>query len=293
MMGLGDDHHEGAMGLFAEGIRTLLQTGPSLAPGNRFARVVGITTRKGGVGKTTLSLNLAATLASEFHKKVLLVDLDPQGHAKASSRSLAQGAAAVPFSELLLDRKRELLEAVVPTALDNLYMVHADDGLNDAEGLLSTKIGKEFTLRNLLRITRTHFDLILLDTPPNLGNLTVAALVASDFCLLPLDLSSLALQGVEDILEAIETIEDRLGHQLSLAGLVVNRFDKRLSTVNAPIQAELARRYGDAVLGACIPSTSAIQKAQFNGLPLVQYDPKSTAAEAFRTLAREVLARIG
>lgn len=281
------------MGLFAEGIRTLLQTGPSLAPGNRFARVVAITTRKGGVGKTTLSLNLAAMLAEEFGKKVLLVDLDPQGHAKVSSRSLAQGAAAVPFSELLLDRKRELLEAVVPTAIDNLYMVHADDGLNDAESLLSTKIGKEFTLRNLLRITRTHFDLILLDTPPNLGNLTVAGLVASDFCLLPLDLSSLALQGVEDILEAIETIEDRLGHQLSLAGLVVNRLDKRLSTVNAPILAELSKRYGDAVLGACIPSTSTVQKAQLDGRPIVQYDPKSAAAEAFRALAREVLTRIG
>ncbi len=281
------------MGLFAEAIGTLLQTGPSLVPGTRFARVVGITTRKGGVGKTTLSLNLAAVLAAEFGKKVLLVDLDPQGHAKASSRGLAQGSAAVPFSELLLDRKRELLEAVVPTAIDNLYMVHADEGLNDAEGLLSTKIGKEFTLRNLLRITRTHFDLILLDTPPNLGNLTVAGLVASDFCLLPLDLSSLALQGVEDILEAMETIEDRLGHQLSVAGMVINRLDKRLSTVNAPVLAELTKRYGDAVLGTTIPSTSTVQKAQLDGRPVVQYDPKSPAADSFRALAREVLSRLG
>jgi chromosome partitioning protein len=280
------------MGFLSQGIRSILNQGPGIVPGTRYARVISITTRKGGVGKTTVSLNLAATLATRFDKKVLLVDLDPQGHARQASHALAAAGSANGLSELMLDKKRELLEAVVPTALDNLYMVYADAGLNEAENLMNARIGKEFILRNMLRVSRTHFDLILLDTPPNLGNLTVNGLAAADYCLLPMDLSALALRGIEDILDAIETIDDRLGHQVDVLGLVINRFDKRLTRVNQPILEELERRWGDAVLPRFIPSASAVAKAQMDGRPLIEYDPGGAASQAFEGLAEEVLRRM-
>lgn len=281
------------MGFLSEGIRTLLNNTPTIVPGSRFARVISVTTRKGGVGKTTVSLNLAAALAEDYGKKVLLVDLDPQGHTRTSTHAMTSGSPEENFSTLLLDRKRELIEAAVPSSFDHLYMVHADDGLNEAENLLSTRMGKEFSLRNMLRLTRTHFDIIILDTPPNLGNLTIAGLAAADFCLLPLDLSPLALQGIDDILDAMDTMEEQLGHHVDLLGLVVNRFDKRLKNVNESILGELEARFGDAVMRAYIPSSSAVSKAQLAGQPLISHDPKGRATKAFNELAADVLRRIG
>jgi chromosome partitioning protein len=281
------------MSFLTESLRTFLAPAPDLGRGLHEARVISVTTRKGGVGKTTVSLNLAATLAREFHRKVLLVDVDPQGHARKSCWGLTAGGSPANLSQLLLDRKRELIEAAAPTAMDDLYLVSADEGLNEAENLLSTRIGKEFILRNTLRLTRTHFDYIVLDTPPNLGNLTLNALVAADYCLLPLDLSALALQGAEDIMEALDTIDERLGHHVDLLGVVINRYDKRLTRVNDAILARLRERFGAAVIERFIPSSSAVARAQMAGRPLLEFEPDAPVTCAFHDLARDVLDRVG
>ncbi len=269
-----------------------LVRGPAVASGHRQATVVAVAARKGGVGKTTTTVNLGADLARYHRLKVLLIDMDAQGHVEMSLRDETRGRARDTLSDVLLGRKRDVQELVQPTSIDGLWFVGSDPGLNETESLMGTKIGKEYLLGEALAVARTHFDLILVDCPPNLGTLTVNALVAADRVLLPCDLSTLSLDGVEALLDTVHTIRRRLNPHLDLLGLVRTRVDRRNRSMNGAIEDTLQERYGPAVLSTEIGVSTAIAKAQHAGRPVCLFNEDSRGAVAYKALADEIAKRL-
>ncbi|MFT7624185.1 MAG: chromosome partitioning protein [Myxococcota bacterium] len=266
--------------------------GPAVETGNRTARVIAVAARKGGVGKTTTTVNLGADLA-RLGRKVLLIDMDAQGHVQMSLRDEARGRSKETLSDVLLSRRRDVQELVQPTSIDGLWFVGSDHSLNDTESIMGTKIGKELLLRQALKYARTHYDVILIDCPPNLGTLTVNALVACDQVLIPCDLSTLSLDGVDALLDTLETIQDTLNPDLSLLGLVRTRVDRRNKSMNAAIEATLTQRYGHFMLPVEIGVSTAIAKAQHAGQPVSLFDSQSRGAKGYQALAVEIDRRLG
>lgn len=263
-------------------------SGPALEFGRRKARVVAVTARKGGVGKTTTTVNLGANLAKYHGRRVLLIDMDAQGHVEMSLRREGRGRAPDSLSRVLLTRRRDVQEIVQPTSIDGLWYVASDAELNTTEALMSTKIGKELCLKGALRYARTHFDVILVDCPPNLGTLTANALVAADQVLVPCDLSTLSLDGVDALLETLETIQETLNPSVQLLGLLRTRVDRRNKSMNAAIEEDLRGRYGQFLLDTEIGVSTAITRAQHAGSPVCLFDEKSRGAVAYEALAAEV-----
>jgi len=276
-----------------EGLRRMVGSEPGIRPGERSAVVISVCAQKGGVGKTTTAVNLACGLARFHGRKVLLVDMDSQGHVASSLYKVIYGGAASSLSDVLLGRKRDLMEIVVPAAVERLHVTPSDKLLNETESVIGARIGKEFLLRQALRTARTHFDVVLLDCPPNLGNLTLNALLASHHALVPSDMSVLSLEGVRDLVETIDTVGERLGHDVSLLGLVRTRVDGRNRTMNETIQRVLERDFGDLLFDTAIPVNTSIAKSQLEGRPIFDFDPESTGAQAYRALADEVVRRLG
>lgn len=275
-----------------EGLRRIVSTGPQRPTGDYQATVIAVATRKGGVGKTTTAVHLATALVRDHQRRVLLLDLDPQGHVHRALHTLAR-PGGLPLSTIL-DRETDadVLDAVVPSGLPGLDLTATDGGLVETENRLTGRIGKETVLRDALKICRTHYDVIVLDCPPNLGNLSLNALVAADRILVPTDLSPLAIQGVESLLQNLGTIVTRLHPTLDLLGVLVTRRDARNGTINDTITAELEARLGDLVLPISIPAATAITKAQQAGMDVFAFDPKSKVAAAYRALGDLVAARL-
>ena len=279
--------------LIPEGLRRMVGGEPSFRTGDRSAAVLSVCAQKGGVGKTTTAVNLACALAMFHGRKVLLVDMDSQGHVASSLYKVLHIAAPAHLSEILLGKRRDLMEIVVPAAVARLHVTPSDKLLNETEGVIGTRIGKEFLLRHAIRTARTHFDVIVLDCPPNLGNLTLNALVSSQYALVPSDMSILSLEGVRDLVDTLDTVGERLGHAVSLLGLVRTRVDGRNRTMNDTILRVLERDYGGLVFDTPIPVNTSIAKSQLEGRPIFDYDPESTGARAYRALSNEVVRRLG
>ena len=269
-----------------------LVRGPGISLGNRHARIIAVAARKGGVGKTTTTVNLGASLASHQNLKVLLLDMDAQGHVGMSLKAKGPLASQEALSDILLQKRRDVMELARPTAVDGLWMVPSDTDLNHTESVMSTRIGKELLLRNALRTARTHFDVILIDCPPNLGTLTANALVAADQVLIPCDLSTLSLDGVETLIETLETIQETLNPAVDLLGLVRTRVDRRNRKMNEAIESTLEEKYGRWLLRTEIGVSSALTKAQHVGLPAFMHDESSRGAEAYVRLAEEIASLI-
>jgi chromosome partitioning protein len=279
--------------LISNKLRRLVRADSRYARGDRRAHVLAVSTVKGGVGKTTTSVNLACAAASKG-LRVLLVDLDAQGHCWSSlSARVPSHPVARPVSELLLDDSRaQLLDAAVSTQIPGLDLTPADPALAEAEGRLSQKIGKELLLRDALSITRTHYDLIVLDCPPNKGNLTLNALLAADQVLIPTDLSPLATQGADELISTVVTVNERLHHPLDILGVVLTRVDGRNISVNDAVRADLIEAWGDLVLSTEIGVNTKLSQAQLEGLPVFEFAPKSRGALHYQALADEVLSRL-
>ncbi|MBU0550907.1 ParA family protein [Myxococcota bacterium] len=278
--------------LLSDGLSKIRAQKPSIEDGGRSAVIIAVAAQKGGVGKTTTAVNLACALVKFHHLRVLLIDMDPQGHVVASLREIIT-LGGLPLSEILLsEAPRDVYEAARPTKIEGLYITPADKRLNETETLLSTRLGREHILQNAIKGARTHFDVILIDCPPNLGNLTLNALVAADYALVPCDLSILAFEGVADILRTLETVQSRLHHDVDLLGILRTRVDVRTRSLNATIGRGLEESYGPLLFETRIPANSALTKAQAVGRSVLDYQARSRGAAAYQALAAEVLARL-
>ena len=280
--------------LITNGLKRLVKSEAKYPRGDRHADVIAVATVKGGVGKTTTAVNLAAGLAKFEDAKVLLVDLDAQGHCTTSlSSRMPTSVEKTPVSEILLsDDKVEMLDAVVPAGIKNLDITPADAGLAEADGRISQKIGKEALLRDALKITRTHYDYIIIDCPPNKGNLTVNGLVAADQVLVPTDLSPLSVQGADELIGTVVTVNDRLGSDLELLGVVLTRVDGRTKSINDEVFDQIKDAWADLLLETRIGINTALAKAQLEGKPIFEYDDRSRGAEHYEALTREVAERL-
>ena len=267
-------------------------TRPTLPRGDRHARVIAVSAQKGGVGKTTTAVHLACALASKHGKRVLLLDMDAQGHVEMSLRETFTSTGQETLGAILLGKKRDVYEVAQKTSIDNLWIVPSDRDLNTTESIMASRIGKELLLRKALEVARTHFDVILIDCPPNLGSLTVNALVAADLILVPGDLSLLSLDGVEALIEAMANVQDTLNPNVSLLGLLRTRVDRRNQKVNATIEEILEARYSGVLLDTEIGVSTDIAKAQLAGRPVFDVSANSRGAQAYLQLADEVNARL-
>lgn len=278
--------------LLREGLKRFVSNEPKRASGTKHATVIAVTAQKGGVGKTTTTVNLGAALARELGLSVLLIDLDPQGHVQRSIEKLVQPGGS-PLSALLeSEAGGDVLDCITHTAIPHLDITLGDPRLRDTENLLTARIGKELILRDALTVTRTWYDVILIDCPPNLGNLTVNALVAADRMLIPCDPTPLAMQGVVSLLHASATISDRLNPQLDILGIVITRFDGRNQSLNDQMLGEMQGAWGDAMFPTKIGINTSLARAQAAGEDIFVHAPKSRGAADHAALARDVLARL-
>jgi chromosome partitioning protein len=263
------------------------------AIGDRHATVLAVAVQKGGVGKTTTTVSLAAALARRHDKRVLVIDLDPQGHVTTALRGTVRPGGGA-LSRVLLDeaRRDEVMDIVATTTIPGLHLTPFDPGLAAAEDLLGARIGKEFCLRDALRVTRTHYDYILVDCPPNLGNLTLNGLCAADQVLIPCDPSPLAVKGVDALVQSVTRVAGRLNPEMDVLGILMTRVDGRNRQLNQAVVAEITERYGEVLLPVTIGIDTQLAKAQLDGEDVFAFAPGSRGAEQYAELADLVVQRL-
>lgn len=261
--------------------------------GSKKAKTISICSQKGGVGKTTTAVNLSAALTQFHQKKVLVVDLDPQGHIEKSLGSvIPDGIEYTPISSTLMSKKGNLLNSIIKTEVESLHITPGDRALYETEGALSSKIGREFILANSLKAAKEQYDYILLDCPPNLGNLTVNALCASDFVVVPCEMSVLAFEGVTDLLDTLETVNDRLNKTLKILGVLFTRVDGRNITMNQLVEENLKNFFDGNVFKTKVTVNTDLNKSQLEGKPIFNFAPSSTGATNYAALANEILKKV-
>ncbi|MBL7686310.1 MAG: ParA family protein [Deltaproteobacteria bacterium] len=283
------------MSLLTDKIKELISVEARNGQGraNHQAVLVSICSQKGGVGKTTTSVNLGSALAKFYNKKILVCDLDPQGHVeKAIGSIIPEGVEYSPLSTILTRKKGNLQEAIVQTEIDNLSVTPGDKNLYETESVLASKIGKEFILQEAIKPIRNQYDYILFDCPPNLGNLTLNALVASDYCLVPCEMSVLAFEGVNDLIETLDTVNERLNKSLQLLGVVMTRVDSRNVAMNRVIEENLKNYFKGKIFKSQIAVNTALNKAQLEGIPVFDYAPSCSGSTNYMSLADEFLKKI-
>ena len=248
-------------------------------------RVIAIASQKGGVGKTTTTINLGACLA-EGGKKVLIVDVDPQGNA-SSGLGINGNDQRFGVYEALIG-PIDVMQAIVSTPMEGLSIMTSGQRLSGAEVELVGMMARETRLRAVIGPLREAFDFILIDCPPSLGLLTVNALTAADSVLIPLQCEYLALEGLTQLISAIRLVQDHLNSSLRIEGVLLTMFDVRLNLAQQVVD-EARKFFSDRVYKTVIPRSVRLGEAPSFGKPIVQYDPHSSGAERYRDLALEVL----
>ncbi|GGF35237.1 chromosome partitioning protein [Marmoricola endophyticus] len=261
---------------------------PPPLTGHGPARVVAMCNQKGGVGKTTTTINLGAALA-ELGRRVLLVDFDPQG-------SLSVGLGLNPHQlehtvyNLLMEREVSLADVVVPSGVERMDLLPSNIDLSAAEVQLVQEVAREQTLQRVLAPALPDYDVILVDCQPSLGLLTVNALTASDGVIVPLECEYFALRGVALLKSTIDKVGERLNPRLRIDGVLGTMFDGR-TLHGREVMARLVEAWGDTVFHTVIRRTVKFSDSTVAGEPITQYAGSSGGADAYRRLAREVLSR--
>jgi chromosome partitioning protein len=255
------------------------------------ARILAIVNQKGGVGKTTTTINLAASLALA-DQRVLLVDADPQANLTSGVGQKGKAAPAGTIYEALTapDSTPDGRPFVIPTAIEQLSLMPADRNLTGAEIELVTLAAREERLRTLLTSLREDYSYIFIDCPPSLGLLTLNALVAADAVLIPLHCEYFALEGLADLVGTIRRVRAALNPALDIEGVLLTMFDER-TNLGQQVAADVRGFFGEKVFRTVIPRNVRLGEAPSHGLPVMLYDVKSRGAVAYLALARELLER--
>lgn len=252
------------------------------------ARVIAMCNQKGGVGKTTTTINLAAALA-EYGRRVLIVDFDPQGAASVGLGISPHELDRTVYN-LLMERDADVREIVRRTAVPDLDLLPANIDLSAAEVQLVGEVARESVLSRVLRPVMDDYDVVFIDCQPSLGLLTVNALTAAHGVLIPLECEFFALRGVALLIETIEKVRDRLNPRLEVDGILATMYDSR--TLHArEVVARVNEAFGGTLLHTVIGRTVKFPDATVAAEPITQYAPTHAGAEAYRQLARELVAR--
>ena len=254
------------------------------------AVVISMCNQKGGVGKTTSTINLGAALA-DYGRKVLLVDLDPQG-ALSAGLGVPHYELANTVHNLMIEPRVPVDDVLIHTRVEGLDLIPSNIDLSAAEIQLVNEVGREQTLGRALRPVLDRFDYVLIDCQPSLGLLTVNALACSDGVIIPTECEFFSLRGLALLTDTVDKVRDRLNPKLVISGILVTRFDTR--TLNArEVMARVLERFGDLVFDTVITRTVRFPETSVAGEPITTWAPKSPGAQAYRALAREVIDRFG
>lgn len=249
------------------------------------AQIIAVVNQKGGVGKTTTTVNLGAYLA-EAGKKILLVDLDPQANA-TSGLGIEHHKLEAGVYEALLGQKR-IAEVICATKQEKYGVAPATVSLAGAAIEMVSLENREFRLALLLEELRNDYDYIIIDGPPSLGLLTVNSLVAADSILIPIQSEYYALEGLSQLLDTIKLVQDNLKPSLEILGTVVTMFDKR-NKLSGAVLDELKQFFPGKVFDTIIPRSVKLAEAPSHGLSILHYDPRSRGATAYEALAKEII----
>lgn len=250
------------------------------------AKIIAVANQKGGVGKTTTSVNLAACLAANM-QKVLLVDCDPQGNA-SSGYGIEKSALDQTIYQVLIDNMA--VKTVIQPTEFKVDVLPANIELAGAEVELVAAISRETRLKRALDTVKAAYDYIIIDCPPSLGLLTLNSLAAADSVLMPIQCEFYALEGVSQLMNTIELVRNNLNPSLEIEGVVMTMYDSRTKLAEQVV-AEVRENFGDIVYKTMIPRTVRLSEAPSYGQPIIYYDKRSKGADVYRKLAEEVIER--
>jgi chromosome partitioning protein len=258
------------------------------AQGVRHARTVAVANQKGGVGKTTTAINLATSIALSG-RRVLLIDVDPQGNLTSGLGMKGEKAApGTVYQALMGDAPPNSF--ILPTRVENLFVIPADRSLTGAEIELVAMLAREHRLKRIVDALRSEFDDIFIDCPPSLGLLTLNALVAADAVLIPLHCEYFALEGLADLVGTMRLVRTALNPSLDIEGVLLTMYDDR-TNLGQLVARDVREFFKDKVFNTIIPRNVRLGEAPSHGVPAVLYDVKSRGAAAYVALAKEMLAR--
>lgn len=254
-------------------------------------KIIAVANQKGGVGKTTTSINVAASLA-DAGQRVLIVDLDPQGNASTGLGVAAEDRELTTY-ELLLEDDIDLFEVIQKTDVKGLHIVPATVDLSSADIELVSNEKRSFLLHDALRQPKMAgfgFDFILIDCPPSLNLLTVNAMIAADSVLVPLQSEFFALEGLSQLMLTIREVRQTGNPKLRIEGVVLTMFDAR-NNLSLQVEQDARNTLGDVVFQTVVPRNVRVSEAPSFAQPVTEYDPSSKGALAYRSLAQEIMAR--
>ncbi len=251
------------------------------------ARIISLCNQKGGVGKTTTTINLGSSLAG-YGRKVLAIDFDPQGALSAGLGVPTHDVTTI--YDLLLSNSIDPADAIQKTAVEGLDIIPANIDLSAAEVHLVNEVAREQILARVLRKVSADYDVILIDCQPSLGILTVNALTASHGVLIPLECEFFALRGVALLIETIDKVRDRLNPAIELDGILATMYDSR-TLHSREVMERVVDAFGDRVLETVISRTVKFPDASVAGVPITEFAPEHAAAKAYRQVARELVSR--
>ena len=252
---------------------------------SKMGKIIAIANQKGGVGKTTTAVNLAASLAA-MGRKVLLVDADPQGNA-TSGAGIERKKDRKNLYDALVTRE-DVQSLVVPSEIETLWVLPSDKDLAGAEIELVENARRNFALRDLLQPIKPYFHYIIIDCPPSLGILTINGLTAADTLLVPIQCEYYALEGVAELFDTLNRLRRELNPDLRIEGLLLTMYDER-TNLSTAVAKDLRDFYGEQVLNTVIPRNVRLAEAPSFGKPIILYDNRSRGAESYNQLAKEIL----